>query len=283
MSRSLAEFEVVRRGLRRERFWRAQVDRALSALTLDKAERRIICSALFDRPTRGPLLLGNQHVRNASRTSMVSTMCDLFESEPGRKLYLITGGGLRGVKTLGDPSTDLVVFERAIDKKLRRHHLSGLLSFEFDIVKPRGNETDYPVLWHAHGLVGREDGLPIGFEELRNTFAASRAFPSWNDGVGLHVKPVRRTIADLARSAAYLADPIHQLKVRYPDPKRPSRLKMRSTRSGFPPSDHSSRHGDSVSAETDRHRIRRRPAGCVAPVEMARRCSHRIACCRRTG
>lgn len=70
---------------------------------------------------------------------------------------------------------------------------------------------------------------------MREAFAKSRAFPAWNDAVGLHIKPIKRTAHDVARVAAYMCDPVHQLKLRYPDRRRPGRRKMKGTYSRRPP------------------------------------------------
>jgi hypothetical protein len=228
-------FEAIRRGQRREAYCRDQIERALRSKQLAPSERDFLKATLFDPPTHSPLLVANAHVRTASRNAFIKVICDLFEDDPSRKLYLVTAAGARSVRTLSDPGVDLVPLQRAIDKTLRRRLLTGVLAFEFDIVVPKDGASDYPVLWHSHGIVGREDGKAIGLADTRRAFAASRAFPPWNGAVGLHIVPIKRTMADIARVAAYLADPFHQLKLRYPHPDLVGRKKMKGTRSGYPP------------------------------------------------
>jgi hypothetical protein len=89
------------------------------------------------------------------------------------------------------------------------------------------------VLWHAHGFVEPLDPGSFHFKKERERLAASSAFPGWNLTDGLHIKPIKRTVDDIERVAVYMADPFHQLKLRYPHPTLPGRLTMRGTRSNY--------------------------------------------------
>jgi hypothetical protein len=228
-------FEALRRGLRRERQSRQTVERALAALPGAEADAELLRHILFDRPVRAPLLWCNAHVRTAGRMALVRIANEIFASDPHRQFYLVTTAGSRWVRGLRTPDVDLTALQRATDKSMRHRGLSGMFAFEFDIVIPDPDESDYPLAWHGHGIVSRLDGKPAGLKKLKKAFAASRAFPPWNDAVGLHITAVKRTPGDLARVLAYLCDPVHQLKLRYPDPKRPGRRKMRGTYRNFPP------------------------------------------------
>jgi hypothetical protein len=217
----------------RESFWRKNIDAGLCRLQPQLRLLKKLNAMLFDRGIDGPLLLSNQHVRDVSRAAFLNVLGGEYDTDPTAQYYLVTAGGTRGVSTLRQPVADLVSLQRAVDKAMRRVGLSGIFSFEFDIVRPLQSENDYPVLAHAHGVVRPIDRSNFKFRDVEDGFAASRGFQEWNGGVGLHITPIIRTATDIATVAVYLADPMHQLKFRYPN--KLGEMKMRATRSKFPP------------------------------------------------
>ncbi|MGI4732996.1 MAG: hypothetical protein ACRYFW_14795 [Janthinobacterium lividum] len=150
-------------------------------------------------------------------------------------LYFVTFAGARAATALTEPVFDFVPFQRAVYQALRHRGLSGILSFEFDIVRRRPPMSDFPVLFHGHGVVQPIDSDAFVFADVRDSLGASPAFPRWDGATGAHIKRIQPRCLDVHRVAAYLADPFHQLKRLQPHRTRPGQRQLRSTRDGLTP------------------------------------------------
>ena len=219
-------------GAAREQYWYEKIDDLVGGLGASRGSRHFVNALLFARGVPEYLPLSNAHVRHASRVAFVDTLAAQWQQHPSQRLYLATFAGLRGVTTLARPAINLVVFQRAIDAALRHRNLSGVFSFEFDIVRTAGG-IDNPVLFHAHGIIRYDGPGKFQFKRTRADLRASPAFPGWDGAVGAHLKPICRTEQDLLTVANYLADPVHQLKRLQPHPKIEGRRRLRATRTGF--------------------------------------------------
>ncbi|MGI4765115.1 MAG: hypothetical protein ACRYGP_08635 [Janthinobacterium lividum] len=219
----------------REEFWFRRVNKAIDRLNIARHHRKTLDALLFDRVVPAQLPMSNQHVRNASRRAFIETVIARRRLEPSIPLLFLTFAGSRGATVLSSPEFDMVAFQRAVYACLRRHGLSGMFSFEFDVVLRRPPETDWTVLFHCHGIASPVEPDRFNIKPIRESMAKSAAFPVWDGAAGTNIKILGSRHIDASRASVYLCDPFHQLKRVQPHKTKPDRHVMRSTRDKLTP------------------------------------------------